>query len=229
MDVPAPSATVRRRAAAAWAEIAQLEHASVASFARFTLQLMAVGAPPQLVSAALQAGLDEVAHARAAFGQASRLGGVPVGPGPLPLDRDVFGPGGPADLAALAADAFAEGCVNETIGALEAASAAQMCDDDPEARVLWTRIAEEEARHGELAWTFVRWALAQGGAPVRAAVRAAFDRATAALAADDGPAVASPDDDALRRLGLLGEMDRRAIRRRGFAEIVRPTMVTLGL
>jgi hypothetical protein len=229
VDTAAPSVAVRRRAADAWAEIAQLEHASVASFARFTLQLMAVGAPPQLVAAALQAGLDEVAHARAAFGQASRFRGEPVGPGPLPLERDVFGPRGPADLAALAADTFAEGCVNETIGALEAASAAEMCVDDPDARLLWTRIAEEEARHGELAWAFVRWAIAQGGAPVRAAVRAAFDRASAALAADDGPAVSSPDDDALRRLGLLCEADRRAIRRRGFAEIVRPTMETLGM
>ncbi len=216
----------RARAAADWAQIAQLEHASVASFARFTLQLLALGAPPQLVSAALQAGLDEVAHAQAAFAIAARLGGAAVGPGPLPLDGDLFGAAGPADLAAVAAGTFAEGCVNETIGALEASEAAAACAD-PDIRAALERISEEEARHGELAWAVARWALGRGGEPVRGAMSAALHRAGEALSVSAPPA--DPDAPALRTVGLLDERARHALRRLGFEEIVRPTARALGV
>lgn len=210
------NAALRARAAADWAQVAQLEHASVASFARFTLQLLAVGAPPQLVEASLRAGLDEVAHARATFRLASRYAGAPVGPGPLPLHGPVLGD---LSLAALAAATVTEGCVNETIGALEAAEAAAGCED-AEVRDVLNRIAEEEARHGELAWAFVRWALGVGGDDVRRAVGAAFEIAEAALQVP-APA-ADPDAVELRRQGLLTERERHEIRLRGLREIVRP-------
>ena len=38
------------------------EHASVASFARFTLDLLSLGAPPGLLSAAFHAGQEEISH-----------------------------------------------------------------------------------------------------------------------------------------------------------------------
>src|SRR6185437_10769514 len=55
---------VRARFAAAWTADALAEHASIASFGRFALELMAVGAPADLVAAAHRAALDEVEHAR---------------------------------------------------------------------------------------------------------------------------------------------------------------------
>ena len=44
------SESTRARLAREWAHIGALEHASVASFARFTLQLMALGAPADLLA-----------------------------------------------------------------------------------------------------------------------------------------------------------------------------------
>ena len=70
-----------------WTRIGQLEHASVAAFAQFVLQLLAVAAPPDLVLAAQSALADEVEHARLAFGLASLYAGVGVGPGPLAIAR----------------------------------------------------------------------------------------------------------------------------------------------
>lgn len=218
------NAALRARAAADWAQVAQLEHASVASFARFTLQLLAVGAPPQLVEASLRAGLDEIAHARATFRLASRYAGAPVGPGPLPLHGNVLGD---LSLAAIAAATVTEGCVNETIGALEAAEAAAGCED-AEVRDVLNRIAEEEARHGELAWAFVRWALGVGGDDVRRAVGAAFETVFQNGAALQVPAPpADPDAVELRRQGLLTERERHEIRLRGLREIVRPAAAQL--
>ena len=51
---------LRSAVADAWVRDALAEHASVASFARCMLELMSVGAPPQLLSAAALAANDEV-------------------------------------------------------------------------------------------------------------------------------------------------------------------------
>src|SRR5690606_18379163 len=61
LDLPRDLPPAARAALAAhWAEVAALEHASVASFAGFTLDLMALGAPPELLAEAQRAALDEI-------------------------------------------------------------------------------------------------------------------------------------------------------------------------
>ena len=74
------SADERAMLAAHWTEVAQLEHGSIAAFARFVLELLSLGAPPELVGTAQLAMRDEIAHARIAFGFASAYAGAPVGP-----------------------------------------------------------------------------------------------------------------------------------------------------
>src|SRR5690606_21383764 len=84
LAAPPVEPALRPRLAAYWARIAGDEHASVASFARFILDLLAVGAPPELVLGAQQALADEVEHARIGYALASLYEGTGVGPGPLP-------------------------------------------------------------------------------------------------------------------------------------------------
>ncbi len=57
------------RQARQWTETARLEHASIAAFARFVLQLMALGAPAELVAADVLATIatDEARHAELAW------------------------------------------------------------------------------------------------------------------------------------------------------------------
>ena len=55
-------AETRARLGVAWLEIARMEHASIAAFARFALQLLAVGAPPDLILAGQRAMADETNH-----------------------------------------------------------------------------------------------------------------------------------------------------------------------
>jgi hypothetical protein len=151
--------------AEAWSSDARMEHASIASFARATLELLAVGAPPALVSATQQASLDEVEHARLCFALASRYAGRELGPGPLA----VVGPRS-ADLVRLACDVFVEGCVGETIAALAAVRAGRGCEDEVVREVL-AKIADDEARHAAVAWATLGWACERGGEAVREAVR----------------------------------------------------------
>jgi hypothetical protein len=163
----------RASLAAAWTADALLEHASIASFSRFALGLLAVGAPAALVDLAHRAALDEVRHARACFGLASAYAGERIAPGPFPFDGRVDVE---QTLAALAASTAWEGCVGETLAAVLASERLSRATD-PAVRAALAEIAADEARHAELAWRTVAWALRTGGHDVREAVAKALAEA----------------------------------------------------
>jgi len=139
----------------AWAQRALGEHASIASFAAFTIALLTHGAPSYLVEEALVAAQDELRHARLVFGLAS--GSATVGPGPLPASRLEFS----LNLTALALAAAREGCLDETLSTLELAAD---YDDERTAAVeqrILESLAWDEARHAGLAWRTVDWVCEQ--------------------------------------------------------------------
>ncbi len=105
-DLPRDVATFLARA---WLKDALEEHASVAAFARFTLQLLALGAPPELVAQSQRASIDEIEHARACFALAARYGAGAQGPGPLSLTGALGAPSLEATLRLAAMEA----CVGE--------------------------------------------------------------------------------------------------------------------
>src|SRR5258705_5529329 len=70
--------------AAQWRENGRTEHASVAAFARLTLDLVALGAPPHLISASQADAIDEVRHAELCFSLARSLDAREEDPGPFP-------------------------------------------------------------------------------------------------------------------------------------------------
>jgi hypothetical protein len=216
-DVSGLDAAVRAALADRWAEDAALEHASIASFARFAMDLLAMGAPAALVEAAHRAALDEVRHARISFALASAYRGAPVAPSVFPFGGKVtLAP----DLAALAAATAIEGCVGETLSAI-IASEQLAAATDPAVRRALAAIAEDEARHAELAWRTVAWAVETGGDEVRAAVEAAFEAATARL---PSPPRCDPSLPAAA-LRAHGRIDGDAIRlacARAWDEVVLP-------
>src|SRR5205823_4927788 len=113
ISVDGLSPAARAYAAAAWAREAAFEHASVAAFARLSLDLMANAAPAELVDAAHAAARDEIRHAQVCYGLASAFGGAAVGPGALALTTSRV-----QTLEELAVECFRDGCVNETVAAL---------------------------------------------------------------------------------------------------------------
>lgn len=170
-DLPS---SVRRALAKRWCRDALLEHASIASFARFSMALMAAGAPAHLIEGAHQAALDEIRHAKLSFALAAAYGGEePLGPSPMPLGTQVNISG---DLCKIAAEAALEGCVGETLASLLAAEQAAHAQD-PALKQALSAIAEDEAQHAELAWKTIAWAIEAGGEPVKAAVQQAFAEA----------------------------------------------------
>jgi hypothetical protein len=204
--------------ARAWRSDAALEHASVASFARFALQLVAVGAPPELLTDALRAGMDEVEHTRRCLALAARYDGEALGPTTLACAAD----GLTTSLSAVAAAAVREGCVGETCSALLAMAQRQRATD-AFAHAALDRIAEDEAGHAELSWRFIAWALSTGGPAVREVVREAFGQAIA----DPPVAVPGPrgavDPAAWTAHGRLHAQEARKVLEDALQRVVRPT------
>lgn len=148
-----------------WAAAGLAEHASIAAFAQFVLDLMSVGAPPEFVSETCEAIKDEVRHARACFATATRFLGEPVGPGPWSVQ-------GAAQLQRNAAHilnaAIREGCVAETVAAHCVSHARSLAEDNQIRDVLKT-IEADELRHADLSWRFVRWMLEATPASINSA------------------------------------------------------------
>ncbi|MCA9704667.1 MAG: ferritin-like domain-containing protein [Myxococcales bacterium] len=215
-DIESLDARARAHLAEAWSDDARMEHASIASFSRFVLHLLALGAPPALLAEAQRALADEIEHARVCFALASAYAGHRVGPGPL----DVAGAmSGPVTLADAAVAALREGCIGETLAAYQAEVAARGAED-PAVRAALEAIAEDEARHAALAWRFVAWAIERGGAPVRQAVAEALERHGELGPADPRPAPI--DAVTWRAHGRLAPREAAEVMARGMHEVVLP-------
>ena len=199
----------------AWLEDARLEHASVASFARLSLELLSLGAPAELVEGALRAGLDEVEHARLCFGLASRYARVALGPSALPTSDAL----GQTSLLEVAVASVRDGCVQETVGAL-IAQAQLDAASDPAVRQALARIAADEANHAELAWKIARWAIARGGCEVRRAAARAFEEARSRCSAPSEPL--GPAASELSAHGRLDALETRRVVARAWRELIEP-------
>jgi len=208
-------ATLRAHVAEQWTRVALMEHASIAAFARFSLQLLSLGAPAELIELTTSAMADETRHAKACFAIASAYAGSEIGPGRLAVERSLDD----SSLEAIVLNTIREGCVGETVAAIEAREAAEYTTD-PALRSRLLVISEDETRHAELAYRFVKWALAQGGPALERAVRREF----AALGAEPRAAqrALSAQDEAGLAHGIVPDGLRDVIRARAMADLILP-------
>jgi hypothetical protein len=212
------TADTRRKLAHAWGTVGLAEHASIASFARFVLELLHVGAPAEFVRRAQEALRDEIRHAELCFGIASAYAGEPIGPGPLPIE-DAFEP---RNLAAIAASAALEGCINESVSALITA-AARDAATDPGVHETLRRITEDENAHAALAWSFVAWACRQDQQAKNAVTRIFVNLHIDPTATTPGDL----DTADLRAHGHLADAERARIARDALRDVVAPGAAAL--
>lgn len=200
--------TTRFALAERWTEIALMEHASIAAFARFAMQLLALGAPAELISKTAKAMSDETRHAELAFGMASSLRGRAVGPGPLSMHHALESEGTPASLLR---NVFREGCVGETIAALEAREGAERSG----LGVLF-QIASDESDHACLAWASVKWLVEQMGEEAADILEEELARAESQVIPIDRRELD------LASFGHLTSEGRATLRAHALATLVRP-------
>ncbi|MBC8071025.1 MAG: ferritin-like domain-containing protein [Deltaproteobacteria bacterium] len=203
--------------AAHWQRAALTEHASVAAFARYALDLMALAAPADLVSGAATAMTDEIEHARLCFALAARYGARACGPGPLASDGALAG----RTPLRILDDVVREACIGETLAALEAIEALAEARE-PAVRAALQRIADDELRHAQLGWRHLQWQLGRADARERAVILDLVDRAIT----DAGmvPIVGAASSD-FRRFGVLDTETRARARIMGLVEVVAPCAV----
>lgn len=206
----------RAQLAAFWTKNAVSEHSSVAGFHRFALDLLAHGAPPELVRRAGRAADQEITHALDCFTLASAYGGSRTGPAPLAL-------GGSAPvaktLAELAAWTVRDGVIGETIAAY-LAEESRLLASDPEVRRALAVVVRDETDHAALAWETLMWALSVGGEEVRLAVRGVFSSLAHPTSA---PERSTPGTIAH---GILPAAARDAAVARCIDEVIRPVMAS---
>ncbi len=188
--------------AAFWLQTARLEHASVAAFARFTMELLSLAAPADLVAGASTAMADEIRHARVAYGLATYHAGAPVGPAALAIDGALD----LGDCRSIVERLFLEGCVGETLAAVTAReSAAKVTGAD---RTALLQIADDEATHAALAWRTLAWLLQTHRTETERGIADAQARLT----------------DAELDPGLLDQASANALRHDVLAMVVRPAL-----
>ncbi len=175
--------------AAQWRENGRTEHASVAAFARLTLDLLGLGAPARLLAQAQADGQDEIRHAELCFSLAKALDGQDVGPIAFPAAA-----GAPRlsrfrklALIQLAIDSLVEGALHEGLSAAIIAKLARTCVT-PEIQPMLAGIAEDEGRHAAHAWDVLQWCVDEGGPTVREAVGGALKALPKAMASAQPPA-----------------------------------------
>jgi hypothetical protein len=204
-----------------WTRTALMEHASVAAFARFALELLALGAPADLVAGAAAAMTDETKHARLAFTLASGYGGVEVGPGPL----EVEGALAPISARSTFRTLVREGCIGETLAAVEATETLAHATD-PDVRDTLQAIAADETRHAELSWRAARWLFDSGDADFRVWARAELTTAIAerrpARPSHASDVTATTGRGRLAEHGLLPDPVREELTESTLRELVGP-------
>lgn len=184
-----------------WRENGKNEHASVAAFAHLSMELLALGAPPQLLEEANRAALEEIDHARRCFAVARAFDGQAIGPAPFSHARKRASWPRPrlVALAALAVDSLIDGALHEGASAETLTALVPRCEV-PAIRAVLEVLATDEHRHAQHAWHVVAWCLAEGGPPVARALGTA-----AKLLSSRAIVPPSARADAWERFGLHGE------------------------
>ncbi|MEZ4231529.1 MAG: hypothetical protein R3B89_20290 [Polyangiaceae bacterium] len=156
-----------------WRRQAQLEHASVAAFARARLELLELGAPRALVSRYAAAARDELRHAELCLAVLRAWGQPTLGFGPmgLPGSSGVGSASRREALEALAERTVDEAFEPEAAAAMALHGAVERCAC-PDLACLIASIAEDERSHARLALDTVRWCLTEsnGELPPRKAL-----------------------------------------------------------
>jgi hypothetical protein len=212
----------RAQLAAHWARLGQMEHASIAAFARFQMQLLSLGAPSDLVEACNRALADETSHTRTCFALASAYGGIVLGPARLDIAHCFED----TSLTAIAKLVLREGCLGETVASLEALAAAEVATD-PAVKQALTRIAKDELSHAELAFEFLRWALTLSTAEARHEIACEAAQQLADFESNARHGERTHTDDRLAAHGLIAGDALRAIHLAAVRDVTRPLLAAL--
>jgi len=217
----------RQRLAETWTRRSAAEYLAVSTFAVLAIDLVAAGAPADVLSLCMRAGIDEVRHAELCLRMIEIYSGKRLMPPPgmssLPDE-----PTRPKLHQALA-NAILVSCVSETY-ATTVLTATRDITTDPTTHAVLTSIYSDEVMHARLGWSYLRLALEQGGA---AAIDAAAAMVPVALRGNanviERERPVGEITDKVRGHGLMTPAEEREIFSACVREVLVPGFEALGI
>lgn len=196
------TAPQKRVVADVWRQNGRAEHASIASFSRLSVDLLAVGAPMQLITHAHQDALDEVRHTETCFRIAALIDGEMHSPAAFPevhhaKSRSTVHA---KALQELAIEGLIDGALYEGVAADLLAKLAHEAAT-PFLQETLHGIAADERRHAEHGWEILQWCIQTGGLDVVQAVQHAWAQIPQHIAPTVSPETA---DGSLTAFGVHG-------------------------
>ena len=214
-----------------WLEQAELSHAALASFARNTLYLMSLGSTSGLLVTSQESGVDKIKHAKLFYGFASSFLDTDLAPGPLNVDGCLDD----TDLRFITRSLIKDGCIEETIGAIEVRLRANYAED-PAIKAALTQVASDETNHAQFAWDTLEWIMEKFPdihGFVTETFRVELERNMQRFECQANkkempstctkPCTNSEETKMFRKYGLLGEDDRDEVRKAAIMEVIEPT------
>lgn len=189
----------RKALAQLWLQDARGEHASIPAFSKISLQLAALGAPPELLASAHQAAIEEIGHARLCFALAEGYSGSSYSVQPIPemLQLDLT----ETTVSLMTEETLYDGCLMEGFYA-ELASAASQLAEEPAVKAALAQIAKEEKSHAAFSWKILEWLLKQDPETVRSIVQNGSSQISS-YSRPKAPAISHTDPELLMQHGRL--------------------------
>lgn len=213
-SIPFGTKEERKSAGHFYLETARAEHASVASFNRFSLELISLGAPANLIRRAQEAALDEVRHAQQAFSISNTLLSKEFQPSAMSIDVQLA-----KNHLALAKAVLEEAAIQETIAVLLAVEQLRVVQS-PVIKAYLQEVVEDESRHAELAFDTLRWCLEMGGEEVRTLIH---DRIQESIHFS----TKMYPKEAIIALGIPSQDTLKRMVQRGIREVIIPSLRSL--
>jgi hypothetical protein len=217
----------RARLAGTWTRRSAAEYLAVSTFAVLAIDLVAAGAPADVLSLCMRAGIDEVRHAELCLRMVEIYGERRIAPPPgmssLPDD-----PKRPKLHQALA-NTLLVSCVSETY-ATTVLTATRDLTEDPVAHAVLTSIYSDEVMHARLGWSYLRYALERGGQGAIDAAAAMVPialRGVANVVERERPI--GEVTDKVRAHGLMTPAEERVIYSSCVREVLVPGFEALGI
>lgn len=199
-----------------WCRRALTAHEQAASFARFSLELLELGAPAALARSAARAVEGEIELARACATLASEAYGAPP---PRPGPKRAVGYE-ETDLARITLGLVSRGCIGATVSSVQSREELEHCQHQDTREVL---LSQRQIRAGEagLSFRFLAWAARRADRELSDRIRIAFVHELG----EHGERLTLTEwDRQLLKRGMLSEPRALALRQHVLRTAVMPCM-----
>ena len=221
------TAPERARLAETWKRRSAAEYLAVSTFSILAIDLVAAGAPADVLSHCVRAQLDEIRHAELAIRMVEIYGGSRIEPvagmSRLPDSQEM------SKLQQAVANTLLVSCVSETY-ATTVLTATRDLTTDPVAHAVLTSIYSDEVMHARLGWSYLRFGIEKGGKKVIEAASAMVPRAVKGVATVvERERPVGEVTEAVRRHGLMTPGEERKVFSQTVREVLVPGFQALGI